>query len=196
MLLWFSQIDQPYLPFCQRQETVPAYYWCIVDQFDIVHQKSTELFLTKQNAMSHHENTQITVSPFFRSFNIQIKKKTIPLDIKLLIKYLIIFLYKQNLNKIKDENCESSDNSELSQLFHYDGCFKEDKSIADIKLDRKDICKHAWEIKKKLRLEVSQIEIENTIDCFQYYATIEQIEQLLLSSIPIMYKYLFNEIVQ
>lgn len=200
MSIWLSYIDQPYVPFSQRQETIPAYYWCVVDDFDIVHQKSTELFFTDQNAMKHYHNTQMTVSPFFTPFSIKSKKKTMTLDIKLLIKYLILFLYQKQLKIIKKEKCQSCESSDLSQLSHYNCCLLEDEIainlIDQIHLNRKEICKHAWSIKKLLRLELTQLEIENTIDCFQSYVPKEQIKDILKSTtLPIMYQYLFNEII-
>lgn len=204
MTVWDSHHMSPYEPFPYRPDPVFAYSWYVVDEVGICLQKSKELFFLQEHALTHFNNTQVTLSPFFSSSFVRTKTKIFELDLKELIKYLFIFLYQKQITKLQNKNCTSCNDASLSQQDHYDGCLLDfevgvDRYFHQVEVNRDQVCKIVWEIKRKLRFECSGIQIENIVDSHMYYVSTEQLKRHIKANnniIPLMYRYLFAEIVQ
>lgn len=201
MSVWDSHILSPYQPFPTIPLYIASYNWILVNQLDMILQKSRQLFLTQEHALAHYHNVQISSSPFTNDCFVKTQRKIFELNLKELIKYLYIFLYKQKIFKLQNKTCSSCNDVSLSQENHYDGCLADswdniNKHFDQVKINRDEVCKIVWEIKKKLRLECSQFEVENTVDCYMYFNTHDELKFLVKTcSIPLMYNYLFTELI-
>ena len=198
---WNLSYKMPYSPFMQRQEIIQVYDWQYVDQLDIVHKKSKQDFFTHEDALL---NSKTITSPVnvMSCFSLNIKKKTAALDFKCMVKFLLLYILKKNIIRMKYKKCQSCDENILDQESHLDGCLMTDQmavvnyfNTVYSDLSRQDLCKFLWEIKSCLKLEISKFEIENTIDCFFAYFSQNDLCSLLKdNTIPLRYMYLFNTI--
>ena len=201
MSVWNSHVSSPYVPHPMIPLIICSYNWYVVDELDMVFQKSKELFLTPEHALSHYNNEQITSSPFLNQCSVKTSRKMFQLDLKELIKFLFIYIYQLKIFKLKNKKCTSCTDGLLAQQSHYDGCLLDSWDATatyfnQVQIDRDEVCKIVWEIKKKLRLECAQLEVENLVDCHMYYVQPDQLKHSLKFSIPLMYKYLFTEVIQ